>query len=127
MKNQKQLPMLNWILAVFVMGSSLIFSMISAAVGVLAMFEIPFIYGSFVIKYFPYGNSIFDLAKAMLRLCAGISPVLIILPIGYVIIAYLTEGGQAAKESIGSVCKGFIYQIRHPFSNPRNRDNLNDR
>lgn len=111
-------PILNRVLALLVSLMTTAFFLASLAAGFYAALGDSFFYGGFLIKLFPYQDSIFDLFRGLMRLVGGIWLATVVVAISHVIVRYLTEGKQTALGELADMRKGFFYQLMHPFSNP---------
>lgn len=112
-------PILNRVLVALILLMTTTFFFAGLAAGVYAVLGESFFYGGFLIKLFPYQDSLHDLFRALMRIVGGIWPATVVVAISHVIIRYLTEGKQTALVDLADMRKGFLYQLTHPFSNPR--------
>ena len=108
MKNIQPVPALNRILALLVALISASFLVTGLAAAFLAAVGVPYFYGIFLIKLFPYGGSIFDVFTGGM----------LIMGITNIIMSYLTKGSSSARQQLVGLVRGFAYQLKHPFSDP---------
>lgn len=122
MKND--IPVINRVLAVFILLMAFAFSIAGIATGICAAFGESFFYSDVIIKllpfrHFPHESSFPDFLRGFVRLWAGILPALIVNAFSHVMIRYLLVGKKDAINDLANLRKGFFYQLTHPFSNPR--------
>lgn len=120
-----KVPVLNIIISALIFLSCVVFLLVALAVGYCAALGHSFLYSDLIINIFPYetfgkgyssANSIADTIRGFVRLLAGIFPALIVNTVSYVAIRYLTAGKTRALSDLARIAKGFLHQLKHPFS-----------
>jgi len=121
MHNSFKVPVLNNALAIFFSLLSIGCLIAGLVTGAKAAIGESFLYSNFIVKLFPYSDAIFgiDIFRFLLRIITGLLPAFIAMAFFQLIIIFLIKGKSSASKEFSLMCRGFIYQLRHPFSNPR--------
>lgn len=118
-----ELPLANKMAILTICGVSILLWISCLAVGLLAVFETPFLYGGLVIDWLPYkpdgAISLLVLPlTAALRLLVGSIPSMFVFMVSDLGVTYLTEGKDRTRETFGIMCKGFLKGLMTPSMFP---------